>query len=237
MSELKLNIVESWQIDPSAEPDNLEARWKLLRAIQFHGDHVLVDRDERRALYERSRLIADATRSLLGLDLDEMKPEEAANILRGVPDAAAVYLQSAIHWGLWGQTTGKMKALRSGVAGKLRDFAQVVILLDERLDDAGGHRFMGRLHSEAPRIPLVTGWIDRRRAVAELERACELAPEAPYNQLYLADALLRFQDERRSEALDRLETLIRTPPRPELLIEDMAVVHDARALLTRQRRE
>ena len=26
MSELKLNIVESWQIDPSAEPDNLEAK-------------------------------------------------------------------------------------------------------------------------------------------------------------------------------------------------------------------
>ena len=39
-------------------------------------------------------------------------------------------------------------------------------------------------------IPFVTGWVDRDTAVAELERAHELAPDDLLTRVYLAEALL-----------------------------------------------
>jgi tetratricopeptide (TPR) repeat protein len=222
-----------------ADPDDLEARWKLLRAYHFQGDHVLRNRDDRLALYERTRLLADEARTLLvrraGQPIDRSETQKLAKALRDEPWAVEIYLQSAIHWGLWGDNTGKMKAAREGVGGKLRDFAQTAIELDEHADAAGGHRFMGRLHTEAPKIPFVTGWVDRKTAVRSLERACQLAGQEPYNQLYLADAWLRFRKDRRSEAIERLETLIATPPRAGFAVEDAAAIRDAKEILTEAR--
>lgn len=227
--------IAAYEAAVEADPEDLEARWKLLRAFHFQGDHVLEDREDRLALYERTRRLADETRTQLGFKagypIDASETRKVANALRDEPWAVEVYLQSAIHWGLWGDNTGRMKAAREGVGGKLRDFALTAIALDEQVDGAGGHRFMGRLHTEAPRIPFITGWVDRRTAVRELERACELAPDEPYNQLYLADALLRFRKDRRIEALRRLEQLIAAPPRPEFAVEDAAAIRDAKAIL------
>ena len=231
--------IAAYEAAVEADPEDIEARWKLLRAFHFQGEHVLRDRDDRLALYRRTRLVADETRTKLGRKagrpIDASETRKVADALRGEPWAVQVYLQSAIHWGLWGDNTGKMKAPREGVGGKLRDFALTAIELDEHADAAGGHRFMGRLHTEAPRIPFVTGWIDRKTAVREMERACELAPDEPYNQLYLADALLRFREDRKAEAVRRLEQLIATPPRPDFAVEDAAAVRDARAILAEAR--
>jgi len=233
-------LVEAHAEALARQPDSLELQWKLLRALHFQGDYVLADGDSKLEHYERARAVADAARQQLatrsGKSLDEMDPPEIAEILRRVPEAAPIYLYSAILWGRWGETTGKMKAARAGVAGKLRDFAGIVILLDERYAGAGGRRFLGRMHTEAPRIPFVTGWIDRRQAVSELERAVELAPDEPLNQLFLADALLRFHDDRREEALETLAEVLSRPPRAEHLLEDRAAAADARELLSRARR-
>ena len=211
----------------------------ILRAYHFQGDHVLRNRDDRLALYEHTRLLADEARTQLGRKagrpIDRSETGKIAEALRGEPWAVEIYLQSAIHWGLWSDNTGKMKAAREGVGSKLRDFAQTTIDLDESAEAAGGHRFMGRLHTEAPKIPFVTGWIDRKTAVRALERACQLAGQEPYNQLYLADAWLRFRKDRRSEAIERLKALIATPPRPEFAVEDAAAIRDARQILAEAR--
>jgi len=78
---------------------------------------------------------------------------------------------------------------------------------------------------------LVTGWIDRDQAVEYLDQARELAPDDPANQLYLAEALLRFREDRRAEAIHRLETVGSSAPRAEALVEDLATIAAARALL------
>ena len=158
-----------------------------------------------------------------------------ASAANGVPWAAEIYLHSAIQWGLWGRNTGKIKAAREGVGGRIRDYAEAVTLIDRNLDGAAGLRFLGRLHTEAPRVPFFTGWVDRDQAVVDLEEACELAPHDPVNQLFLADALLRFRQERRSEALERLQTVVAMTPRADNLVEDLAIIADARTLLAQNR--
>lgn len=227
-------LVAAWQDALDSRPQDLELQWKLLRALHFQGDYGLAEGVSRLEHYERARAIADAAREQLqvrtGTPLADLEPAEIAATLGDVPEATPIYLYSAVHWGRWGENTGKMKAARQGVAGKLRGFAEVVILLDERFDGAGGHRFLGRMHTEAPRIPFVTGWIDRAQAVLELERAVELAPDDRYNKLFLADALLRFEPERRDEALELLREIIERAPRAERLVEDRAAAADALTL-------
>jgi hypothetical protein len=227
----------------AAEPQDIAARWGLLRAFYFLGDYALSDAEEKLVLFERGRDLAEDSLSLLhrriGLTAQERRPEAVAAAVaaaaeRGLvttQDAAHLYYYAAIQWGLWGRSTGKMKAARQGVAGRLRDYAEIVVLLDERLADAGGLRFLGRLHTDAPRIPLFTGWIDRERGIEALERASRLAPGEPANPVYLADALLRFARERESEAIALLERAVATLPRPTHVVEDTATLSEARQIL------
>ena len=228
-------LVAAWEEAVASRPRDLELQWKLLRALHFQGDYGLAAGDSELQHYENARAVADAARERLagriGRPLADLDPAEIAAALQDIPEAAPIYLFSAVHWGRWGETTGKMRAARQGVAGKLRSFAEVVVLLDERFDGGGGRRFLGRLHTEAPRIPLVTGWIDRQQAVRELERAVELAPDDRYNRLFLADALLRFEDDRRDEALRLLSEIVSQEPRAHRLVEDRAAADDARDLL------
>lgn len=232
---LARRIVEACQRAVAARPESLRLRWKLLRAFHFRGEFAMGEDDPRLELFEQARAVADASRGLLsagvGRQLEDLTPAEIASEIADVPHAIDIYFFSAIHWGLWGETTGKMQAARQGVGSRIRDFAEVVVLLDERYEAAGGHRFLGRLHTEAPRIPLVTGWVNRDFAVTSLERASELAPYEPHNLLFLADALLRFDRSRRQEAITILRGLVATPPRGDHLVEDSAAVRDAGALL------
>lgn len=217
-------------------PEDLGLRWQLLRALYFKGEYVLDDSDEKLALFERSRDLADGGRNLLharhrSRNAEDLSPEEIAAEVGDDPDAAATYFWSAVHWGLWGRHRGALAAAKAGVASKIRRFAETVVLLDEVMEEAGGHRILGRLHAEAPKLPFVTGWVDRDLAISELERAMELAPEGLLTHLYLAEALLEFRPHRRAEALDLLRALSDRTPNPAYEVEETRIIEDARRLL------
>lgn len=219
------------------DPENLEARWKLLRSLYYQGEHVLQDPDERLALYEKAREIADVGREQLasaaglGDNPDSMKTEKLAAALADQPQSAQVYFWSSVHWGLWGRYRGKMAAAKEGVAKKIRNFSEVVIEIDEEIEEAGGHRVLGRLHSEAPKLPIFTGWVNRKTAVSELRRAIELTPDAPLTRFYLADALLEHFPDQEQEARALLNDLVQLEPDPAYVVEQTQVIEDAKALL------
>ncbi len=221
----------------AGRPNDLAARSRLLRALYFRGDLVAPDRDARRRAFERGRDVAEA-----GLDqlaaraggrkrLDGMTPAAAARALAGVPQAADINLWAAVHWGLWGDAFGRLAAARQGVADKVRRYSEVTAALDERFEAAGSHRILGRLHAEAPRVPFVTGWVDREQAVAHLRRAVALAPDEPYNQLFLAEALLAHFPDRKAEALAILRRVAAVTPPADRVVEVEKAREDARALL------
>ena len=220
------------------DPENLEARWKLLRSLYYQGEHVLQDDDERLALYEEAREISDVGREQLAItaglgdDPDSMKTDKLAAALVDTTDSAQIYFWSAVHWGLWGQYRGKMAAAKEGVAKKIRNFSEIVIEIDEEMEEAGGHRVLGRLHSEAPKLPFFTGWVDRKTAVSELRRGIELAPDAPLTRFYLADALLEHFPDQEQEARALLNDLVQLEPDPAYVVEQTQVIADAQALLT-----
>jgi tetratricopeptide (TPR) repeat protein len=224
-----------------AHPEELDGYWKLLRAIHFKGEYVARTPEEKQAAFGRGREVAEAALGLLAkraggrARLDKMSPQETAKALAGVPHAIDVYLWGGADWGLWGDAFGKLAAARQGVADRVRQYGEVAVALDERYADAGGHRLLGRLHTLAPKIPFFTGWVDHDKAVSELRRAVELGPGDPTNSLYLADALLDFQPEKRAEAVALLRRLAAGKPSPERRVEEEKVLAQARALLARQK--
>ncbi len=222
-----------------AQPTRIEAYWKLLRALHFQGEYATRAREERQAVFGRGREVVEKALNLLGQraggrkKLDGMTPRQTARALAAVPEAAPVFLYGAIHSGLWGDAFGRVAAARQGIGDRIRHYGEVVVAIDERYETAGGHRLLGRLHTLAPRIPLVTGWVDRAKAVSELRRALELAPDDPYNQLFLAEALLEHQPDKAAEAKAVLRKLVARRPSAERPVEEAKAIADARALLAK----
>lgn len=220
-----------------AQPERLEARAKLLRALHFQGEYAARSTAEKQRLFGRGREVAEGALDLMAkrsggrAKLDALAVPQAARALSGVPEAAELHLWAGAHWGLWGDAFGKLAAARQGVGDRVRRYAELANALDERAEHAGGHRLLGRLHSLAPKVPLVTGWVDRGKAVAELRRAMALAPDFPLNALWLAEALLEHAPDQRNEAREILKRLAARPPAPDRAVEDEDVVAEARALL------
>jgi hypothetical protein len=221
-----------------ARHDCLECSWKLLRALHFQGQFVARSKEDKQAIFDRGRKIAEAALDLLATrkvgsreKMDALTPAAVAKACAGVPEAIAVHLWGGIHWALWGDVFGHIPAARQGVGDKVRRYSEVVIAIDERYEHAGGHRLLGRLHTLAPHIPLITGWVSRDTAVGELRKAYAIAPDYPLNGVFLADALLRFQSEHANEARDILRKVSARPPNADDAVEDEDAIAQAKQLL------
>ena len=236
-----LAAVSCYESALAASPGSLEARWKLLRALHFAGDFVAQEAQERRAIFDRAREVSDEGLDLLAdrvgseARLEEMEPEairarlEAKDV--SPSDVARLYFWSAINWGAWSRDVGLLKAVRQGVANRLYRYTRITIALEPGYDEGGAFRLLGRLHAGLPRVPFVSGWVDRDQALPLIERAYALAPANPGNRLLLALTLLDLAPERRGEAIELLEQVGRLTPRPSMRIEDLAMRKEARERL------
>lgn len=222
-----------------ADPANLDASWKLLRALHFKGEYLARTAEEKQKIFGRGRDVAEAALDRLGQrvggrkKLDGLTPQAAAKALAGIPQARPIHLWAAVHWGLWGDSFGRLAAARQGVGDRVLRSGEILVALDETYEDAAGHRILGRLHTLAPKVPFVTGWVDREKAVAELRRAVTLGPDNFLNHVYLAEALLEHQPDKKKEAQEILRPLLTRTPSPNHLVEDERALADAKALLAK----
>jgi hypothetical protein len=236
-----LEALRSYESALSAHPESLETRWKLLRALHFAGDFASEDEQEKRRIFARGGEVSEQGIALLadqvsfGARLEEMDPERIGSRLEaaGIPtsDVARFYFWSAISWGAWSRKVGLLDAVRQGVANRLHRYALVTIALEPELEEGGAFRLLSRLHAELPRVPFVSGWVDRDQALPMIERACAMAPANPGNRLLLALTLLDLAPLRAREALDLLQQVEELEPRPSMRIEDLALRREARERL------
>jgi tetratricopeptide (TPR) repeat protein len=223
------------------QPDRLEGSWKLLRALHFKGEFTTDSNAAKQKAFARGKEVAEAALDRLAkrtvgsrAKLDALGPAQAAKAVAGVPEAKPLYLWASVHWGLWGDVFGRMAAARQGVGDKVKRYAETLIALDERYEDGGGHRILGRLHTLAPKVPFITGWVDRDKAVSELRRAVALGPDNLDNHLFLAEALLDHQPDKAKEAREILKRLLARQPTPEWVVEQEKSQANAKLLLAKQ---
>lgn len=214
----------------AAAPDDLEVVAALLRALQFRGSFCAASREEKKQLFEQGRQLGQAALDRLEARAGK-DPQRRLEHLRREPHAGLVHVWTAALWGEWAAVSGKLAAVRSGVAGRLRDLAQTVIDIDPGLEQGAGQRLLGRLHADAPRLPFLTGWVSREKGLALLRESHALGPDHPVTRVFLAEAILAHEPQRRAEAIALLEAVIASPPRPDLVVEDRSFAARARVRL------
>ena len=219
----------------SLAPHDIDLLARLMRALHFRGAYTGADLEEKKKIFAEGRKLGQNAVDRLEAQAKVAKGMSRIEALRLVKGSPALYLWTAGHWGEWALVRGKFAAARSGIASRLRDLAQTVIEIDPLFEDGAGYRILGRLHSEAPRIPFITGWVSRDKALQYLRRAHRIGPEHPVTLYFLGEAILDHEPEKKNEALRLLDLCATNPPRPDTLLEDARYATLARRHLEPER--
>jgi hypothetical protein len=226
--------IAAYEAAVATRPRDLEARWKLVRALWFAGEA------EERGAYERARAFAEPAVDSLSARLGSPSPEEASarpDALRAKltdaerSDAAHLYFWAAVGVGAWSRSAGLLDAVRAGAASRLHVYTVLSIALDPSVEGGGALRLLSRIHAELPRVPLLSGFVDRSRALPLASRAAAEYPEHPGNHYLVGLTLLELAPERRAEGLRLVREAAALAPRPEQLVEDTALRIGARSRL------
>jgi hypothetical protein len=220
----------------SEAPDNAEARWKLARALYFRAAYTEQDAGAQEAIYDKAcrageeaiRILERRARNRGVASFEGRSPADVAAAVVSDRDAAPSFFWTAVAWGQWALLSGKMKAARTGAAEKIRDYASVVIALDPEFEEGGGYRILGRLHHQAPKIPFLTSWVSRDKALENLRRAVAVNGRNFVNRHFLAEALADGGPAERAEAVQIEESLVADAPSPGHLVEDLSIQEEAR---------
>jgi hypothetical protein len=221
--------------------DNAEARWKLARALYFQAAYTGQDADSQAAIYEKARRAGDDAIRILerraknrgAAPFEGRAPSDIAAAVLSDRDASPTFFWTAVAWGQWALTSGKMKAARTGAAEKIRDDASVVIALDPEFEEGGGYRILGRLHHQAPKVPFLTSWVSRDKALENLRRAVAVNDRNLVNRHFLAEALADGGPAERAEAVRIEEKIAADAPSPGHLVEDLSIQEEAKKNLAK----
>lgn len=237
--------IELYRAAIAAEPDRLEAHWKLQRALWFAGDYATPEKAAERARYEEAIAAADAAHAVIASRaggreaLEQASPDATPQRLPRElhDDAAHFYFWHAVNLGAWAVEAGLLEAVRAGAAGRIHDATLRSIALDPGVEQGGALRMLSRLHAELPRVPLLSGWVDRAQAVPLAERVVAEYPAHPGNAFLLGLTLLERAPARRGEALSLLEATATLAPRSDHVVEDVSMQITAQEELEKVRRE
>lgn len=208
--------IDEYRSTLSESPQSLEARWKLLRALQYAVDFTSVSEEKQNAYVDEAVSVA------------QTQDEVSQNATGTQADQARVLFWSSIAWGMRAQRVGLLTIVRQGVAKRMQQDAEQSLKLDPAVDQGGALRLLSRLNATLPKVPFVSGWVDRKKVLPLAERAYQLDPAHPGNQLILALALIDRAPDRQQEAETLLEKVADLTPRTEFYVEDLQIRQQAR---------
>ena len=212
------------------DPRFIEARVGLLRALYFRGGFCDTPPAQQARIFEEAKRLGEETVARLEKDLGSPRGAARIQALRGVPSAPGAYFWAAVSWGQW-SVDHKIAAAWQGAAVRMRDLAETVVDLDPGMNQGSAYLILGRLHAECPKIPMLTSWISRQKALSNLRQALALGPVNTPNLYFLADAILTFESAHEDEARRLLDRCASAAPRAEYLVEDAHYAEMARQRL------
>lgn len=229
----------AYQRAVAANPNDLEARWKLLRAYRFKGAYVASTADDKKKVYGDAKKAGEGALAVVNKQLEakglkspaKATEKQVADVARTIAGAAETFLWDSVNWGEWALAYGKMAAAREGAADRIRREATIAMLVDPKLEGGAPSRVLGRLHDQTPRIPFLTGWASEKEAVRFLNESLKLDPTNKITKVFLAEAMVSNNSDTKPQAVQMLKECLAAPNPPEYEVEQAAATEDARALL------
>lgn len=157
-----------------------------LSRLEFMIAQLERDKNRRVQLFERCIAIADQSLAL------------NANDVRGL-------FWKAVAMGKMAEDSGIVNALRM-----LRPMEKIllnVVTLDEKYENAGAHRALGRMYHKLPGFPISFG--SNQKALTHLKRAHELFPRDIMTRAFYAEVL--YDEGRQAEARKHADFVLATP--------------------------
>ncbi len=229
--------IAAYQRAVAQNPNDLEARWKLLRTVRFKGSYVAASNDEKKQIYNEGKkegevALALVNKLLAAKGVQAKGNEKAvADAARTIPGAEEIFLWDAVNWGEWAIVYGKLAAVRQGAADRIRREATIALLIDPKLEGGAPPRVLGRLHDQTPHVPFITGWASSREALKFLNQSLQIDPTNKITRVFLAEAMVNNNSGNKPQAIQMLREILNTPNDPNYEVEQSAAVDDARALL------
>jgi tetratricopeptide (TPR) repeat protein len=233
--------IAAYQRAVAQNPNDLEARWKLLRTVRFKGSYVATSSDEKKKIYDQGKKEGEGALALVDRlltakgvkSISKATEKEVAGVAKTIPGADEIFLWDAVNWGEWAIVYGKLAAVRQGAADRIRREATIAYLIDPRLEGGAPPRVLGRLHDQTPHVPFITGWASSREALKFLNESLKIDPTNKITRVFLAEAMENNNSDTKPQAVQMLREILNTPNDPNYEVEQAAAVDDARALLKR----
>lgn len=165
-----------------------------LSRLEFMQAQLERDRQHRLRLFERS--VASADRALM------LNPED----VRGL-------FWKAASMGKMAEDGGVLNALK--MLRPMEELLLKVVTLDEKYENAGAHRALGRMYHKLPGFPISFG--SNQKALQHLQRAHELFPRDVITRAFFAELL--FDVGRTEEARRHASFVLATPIADEDALE------------------
>ena len=231
--------IAAYQRAIAQNPNDLDARAKLLRAIRFKGSYVATTSSEKKAIFDQGKRAGGEALSIIDRQLatkglqsvTKATEKQVADASRSIAGAADVFFWDAVNWGEWALVYGKLPAVREGAADRIRREATIAMMIDPKLEGGGPARVLGRLHDQTPKVPFITGWASKREAVRLLNESLRMDPTNKVTSVFLAEAMVDNNSNTAPQAIQILRDVIAKPNVVEYEVEQAAAVDDARALL------
>jgi len=231
--------IAAYQKAVAQDPNDLEPRWKLLRAIRFKGAYVAQSTDEKKQVYALAKKSGDEAVALVDRRLTQKglksfskaTEKQVADLARDIPGAGEIFLWDAINWGEWALAYGKLAAVREGAADRIKREATMAMMINPALEGGSPARVLGRLHDQTPHVPFITGWASSKEAVKFLNESLKIDPANKITKVFLAEAMVDNDSDTKPQAVQMLKELIAAPNDPNYEVEQSDAVDDAKALL------
>ena len=217
-AQIEVAIVAYRQV-VATEPSHPEGRWKLLRALHYAIDFTSLSEERKHSFTVEAIALARSAEAIL----DSVEHSDS--------DRARLYFWSAVAFGVRARNVGPLTIVREGIAGRMHQYALRSMALDATVDRGGAQRLLSRLHASVPRLPLISGWVDRSQILPLARQAVELDTAHLGNRLILAQALLEQSSERSAEARRMLKQITATEPGHNNRVEYLAIQRQARVKL------
>jgi len=231
--------IVAYQKAVTANGDDLEARWKLLRALRFKGSYVATSTQAKKDIFAEAKKAGEASMAVVDRMLGakgvksvvKASEKQVADVARGIPNAGEVIYWDSVAWGEWAIVYGKMAAVREGVADRIKRESTIVMLIDPKIENGGGARVLGRLHNQTPHVPFITGWASDSMAVRYLTQSLAQDPTNKLTKVFLAEAMVDSNKGTKPQAVQMLKDVLSSPNDPSFLVEQLTAQDDARMLV------
>lgn len=226
--------IAAYQRAIAANPNDIDAHWKLLRAYRYKGAYVASNVEQKKQIYGTAKNAGEKAIAVVNARLGvnaKSSEKQVAEAAKKVPGAGEVYLWDAVNWGEWALAYGKMAAARQGAADRIKRGATIAYLANPHMEAGSPARVLGRLHDQTPHIPFITGWASEKEALRFLNESMKIDPANKLTLVFLAEAMVSADSSKKQQGIQMLRTAVSSPVHPEYVVEDAAAIEDAKALL------